>query len=119
MILWFTIVQIVVAILAALTALGVFLRGRPPNDVSLGATLVVGVLLIAQLVISIAAPFVGNVPQGDPLEYWMYLILALLLPFGAGLWSLIDRRRSANLVLVLVHVSVGVMLYRMLVIWES
>jgi len=45
------------------------------------------------------------------------LIVAAVLPFGAGFWALVDRRRSANLVLLVVHVSVAVMVYRMLVIW--
>ena len=47
----------------------------------------------------------------------MYLITATLLPFGAGFWALVDRKRPANLVLLVVNVAVAVMLYRMLVIW--
>jgi hypothetical protein len=47
----------------------------------------------------------------------MYLIVALLLPLGAGFWALLDRTRWANLVLSVVHFAVAVMTYRMLVIW--
>lgn len=117
MILWFAIAQIALALAAAGVALAVFARGSAPNDYSLGATLLVGVLLLAQIVVAIVAPFAGNAPVGDPLEFWMYLIVAAVLPFGAGFWALVDRRRSANLVLLVVHVSVAVMVYRMLVIW--
>lgn len=117
MILWFGIAQIVVAVLAALVCLWVFLRGRAPNDYSLGATLLLGLLLLAQIVTAIIAPLAGSPPEGDLLEFWMYLITATALPFGAGFWALVDRRRSANLVLILVAVAVAVMLYRMLVIW--
>jgi FtsH-binding integral membrane protein len=117
MIAWFGIAQIAVAVIAALTCLVMFLRKREPNDYTLGATLLVGVLLIAQLVVSIVAPFAGNQAVGDPLEFWMYLIVALVLPFGAAFWALVDRRRSANLVLVVVNLAVAIMVYRMLVIW--
>ena len=115
--LWFGIAQIAIGLLAALVGLWQFLRGRGPNDYTLGATLLVGVLLIAQIVTAIVAPLSGNPPAGDPLEFWMYLITATLLPFGAGFWALVDRKRPANLVLLVVNVAVAVMLYRMLVIW--
>lgn len=117
MIAWFTFAQIAIALLAALACLLGFARRRAPNDYTLGVTLIVGLLLIAQIVVSIIAPLAGNPPRGDLLEFWMYLVTAALLPFGAGLWALIDRRPSANLVLVVVNVSVAVMLYRMLVVW--
>ena len=117
MIAWFAIVQIVVAALAGLVCIVEYARKRGPNDYTLGATLLVGLLLLAQVVVSIAAPFGGNAPLGDPLEFWMYLVVALVLPFGAGFWALVDRRRSANLVLLVVHLSIAVMVYRMLVIW--
>lgn len=117
MILWFAIAEIAVAIVAALVSLVVFARRSAPNDYVLGSTLLVGLLLIAQIVIAIVAPLAGNPPAGDLLEFWMYLIVAAALPFGAGFWALVDRTRTANLVLLVVHLSVAVMLYRMLVIW--
>lgn len=117
MITWFAITQIAVAVIAAIVCLVEFLRKRSPNDYTLGATLVVGVLLVAQVVVAIVQPLVGNPAIGDPLEFWMYLIVALVLPFAAGFWALVDRRRSANLVLFVVCLAVAVMVYRMLVIW--
>ncbi|NLA64683.1 MAG: hypothetical protein GX862_01880 [Leucobacter sp.] len=118
MITWFATLQIVVAALAALLCLIEYSRKRTPNDYTLGATLLVGILLIAQVVVSIIAPLSGNTPTGDLLEFWMYLITALILPFGAAFWALIDRRRSALLVLLVVNLAVAVMVYRMLVIWQ-
>ncbi len=117
MITWFAVALIAAALCAAAVCLVVFLRGRAPNDTSIGSTLVLGLLMIVQIVISIVAPLVGNHPVGDPLEFWMYLITAAVLPFGAALWALIDRRRSANLVLMIVGFSVAIMSYRMLAIW--
>lgn len=117
MITWFTIAQITVALVAMFACLVQFARRRLPNDYTLGATLFVGLLLVVQVIISIVAPATGNHAMGDPLEFWMYLIVALILPFGATVWALIDRKPSAHLVLVIVNLSVAVMLYRMLVIW--
>ena len=117
MIVWFGIAQIVVALLAMLVCIVEYARKRGPNDYTLGATLLVGVLLVAQLVVGFVQPGAGNPAEGDPLEFWMYLIVALLLPFGAAFWALVDRKRTANLVLVVVNFAVAVMLYRMMVIW--
>lgn len=119
MVLWFGIVQVAVGLLAALVCFWQWALKRGPNDYTLGATLLVGVLLIAQIVVAIVQPGVGNLATGDPLEFWMYLVVALILPFGAGFWALVDRKRSANLVLVLVNVAVAIMVYRMMVIWHA
>lgn len=117
MIEWFSFVVIAIAAISAVSCLVVFFRSRPPNDFTVLPTLLVALLLLAQVVISIVAPFTGNHAAGDPLEFWMYLITALALPVGAGIWALVDRTKWANLVLAIVHVSVAVMTFRMMVIW--
>lgn len=117
MVTWFAIMQMAVAGIAAIICLVDYARKRTPNDYTLGATALVGVLLVVQVVIAIAAPAFGNFAIGDLLEFWMYLIVATVLPFGAAFWALIDRRRSAHLVLMVVNLAVAIMLYRMLVIW--
>lgn len=117
MITWFAFGVIAIALAAAVLCLVWALRKRGPDDFTMGATLLVGLLLVAQVVIAIVQPLAGNPAEGDPLEFWMYLIVATLLPFGAGFWALVDRTRWANLVLAVVHLSAAVMTYRMLVIW--
>ncbi|RGE15868.1 hypothetical protein [Leucobacter sp. wl10] len=117
MIVWYGVAVISLALVAAALCLVAALRKRAPDDFTMGATLLVALLLLAQIVISIAAPFAGNRAAGDPLEFWMYLVVSFLLPLGAGFWALIDRTRWANLVLAVVHFAVAVMTYRMLVIW--
>ncbi|MER3389903.1 MAG: hypothetical protein RJQ01_07690 [Microcella sp.] len=117
MIEWFTIAQIVVALAVGLVCLVLGGIGTRPNDASvLGSALVV-VLLIAQIVVSIVAPFAGNTPTGDPVEYWIYLVTALLLPVLAIVWALIDRSRWATIILGVAAITVAVMLYRMQQIW--
>lgn len=117
MILWYAVAVMAVAGLSAVLCLGGALRKQAPNDYTMGATLLVALLLLAQIVISIVAPFTGNHAVGDPLEFWMYLVVVFLLAPAAGFWALVDRTRWANLVLAVVHLAVVVMVYRMLVIW--
>jgi hypothetical protein len=116
-ILWFGSAVIGIALVSAIVCLVVGARKLGPNDYTMGATLLVALLLLAQVVVSIVAPFTGNTAAGDPLEFWMYLIVAFAMPLGAGFWALVDRTRWANIVLAVVHLAVAVMVYRMLVIW--
>lgn len=117
MIEWFTIAQIVVALLVGLVCLVLGGIGTKPNDVSVLGSALVALLLLAQVVISIVAPFAGNAPTGDPVEYWIYLVTALLLPVLAIIWALIDRSRWATVILGVAAITVAVMLYRMQQIW--
>ena len=113
----FVYVLVGVAGLAALACLVIFLRKSAPNDISLGATVLVGILLLVQVVWAIIAPLAGNPPAGDLLEFWLYLVVAFALPFGAVIWALVDRTRWANLVLAVVNIAITVMSLRMLSIW--
>ncbi len=117
MIEWFTYVQIAVAVIAGLIAVVRGLAGKIPSDLVLGSLAVVEVLLIAQLVISIVAPFAGNEASGSTLEFFVYLISALLLPIAAGFWALIERSRWSTIILGVASLAVAVMLDRMLQIW--
>lgn len=115
----FAFIIVGVAALAALVCFVIFARKSGPNDYSLGLTLLGALLLLVQMVWAIVAPFTGNPPIGDPLEFWLYLIVALALPIGASVWALVDRTRWANLVLAVVNVAIAVMTLRMLSIWTG
>lgn len=117
MILWFTTLQIVVAVAAGLFAVIAGLLGRRPSDYTVGALALVEVLLIVQIVMAIIAPFAGNPPSGDPLEFWVYLISAALLPVGGVVWALLERSRWSTVILGVVAFAVAIMLWRMEVIW--
>ncbi|WP_193598630.1 hypothetical protein [Microbacterium sp. YJN-G] len=117
MILWFTVVQIAVACAAGLFCLTAGFAGRRPSDYTVGSVLLIEVLLIAQVVVAIVAPLAGNPPTGDLLEYWVYLIGALLLPVGGVLWALLDRSRWSTVVLGVVGFALAIMLWRMQTIW--
>jgi hypothetical protein len=117
MILWFTIVQIAVAVIAGLFCVVAGLAGRRPGDVSVGSLALVEVLLIAQVVVAIIAPFAGNPPTGDLLEFWTYLVSAVLMPVGGVIWALIERSRWSTVILGVVALALAIMLWRMQVIW--
>lgn len=117
MILWFTTLQIVVAVAAGLFAVIAGLLSRRPSDYTVGALALVEVLLIVQIVMAIIAPFAGNPPSGDPLEFWVYLISAALLPVGGVVWALLERSRWSTVILGVVAFAVAIMLWRMEVIW--
>jgi hypothetical protein len=114
---WFAWAQVALAGLVGAVAFGFAFFKQPPNDYTLGGTLLVGIVLIAQVVVSIVAPFIGNSPTGDSLEYWMYLITALLMVPAALIWSLIERVTISNVVLGVVGFSIAVMVVRMHQIW--
>jgi len=114
---WFTTVQVFVAVgigVICLIAGGV---GRAPSDLTNGLGALLTLLLLAQVVVSVVAPVVGNQPTGDLLEFWIYLVSALLLPPAAIIWGLIDRSRWATVILGVVALAVAVMVYRMGEIW--
>jgi hypothetical protein len=114
---WFTWLQVAVAVVAGLLCLVLGLAGRQPNDYTMGAALVVELLLLGQLVVAIVAPFVGNPPRGSLPEFYIYLISALVLPPLGGFWALIERNRWSTVVLGVVCLAIAVMVYRMYQIW--
>jgi hypothetical protein len=114
---WFTWLQLGVAVLAGLLCLALSLAGRAPNDWSMGAALVVELLLVAQLVVAVVAPAVGNPPTGNLLEFYVYLVSALILVPLAGFWALVERNRWSTVVLGVACLAVAVMVYRMYQIW--
>jgi hypothetical protein len=117
MIEWFTAVQVAVACIAGVLCIVLGLAGRVPSDLTMGATALVEVLLVAQLVVTIVAPAVGNEPTGSLAEFYIYLISALILPLAGGFWALIERNRWSTVILGAVCLAIAVMVYRMGQIW--
>ncbi|TFD77640.1 hypothetical protein [Cryobacterium fucosi] len=117
MIEWFAWAQVAVAVLGGLLCVGLGLLGRKPTDLSMGATALVELLLLAQFVVAIVAPFTGNNASGSLLEFYTYLVSAILVPVAAAIWALIERSRWSTVILGAACLAVAVMLYRMLQIW--
>ena len=117
MILWFTIAQVAVAVLVGLVCIIAGLAGRRQSDLTVGGMALVLIVLIAQVVMGIVAPLAGNPPTGSLLEFWVYLVSAVLLPPAAVLWALIERSRWSTVVMGVAALAVAVMVWRMQVIW--
>ena len=114
----FTIVLIGVATLAGVLCVVLGLVGRPPADVTILALVVVELLLLAQVVVSIVAPFTGNHPTGNLGEFWMYLATACFMPPAAIAWALTDKTRWSTVVLGVAALAIAVMAYRLNQIWN-
>ena len=117
MIEWLTWTLVVVATAAGLLCLFFGIAGRPPADLTLGSVLLVELLLLIQLGVAVVAPLVGNEPTGNLVEYYVYLVSAILIPPFTVLWGLVERSRWSTVVLAIGALAVAVMVYRMHVIW--
>ena len=117
MILWFTIVQVAVACAAGVFAVILGLAGRRPSDWTVGGMALILVLLLAQVVIAVVAPLAGNPPTGSFLEFWVYLVSAVLLPPASVAWALIERSRWSTVIMGVAALAVAVMVWRMWTIW--
>lgn len=117
MISWLMLTQAAgVGLLGAVVAIAGIARMRM-NDLVLGAAALALVTLLVQVVASIVAPIAGAGPTGDLLEYWTYLVSALLIPPAATIWALADKGRWSVLVVGVGLLAVAVMVYRMHQIW--
>jgi hypothetical protein len=116
-ILGFTIVLVGVSVVAGLLCVALGLAGRKPADLTVLALVLVEVLLLVQIVMAVIAPSLGNPPTGNPLEFWLYLISAAIIPPLAVVWALTDRSRWSTVVLGVGALAVAVMAYRMHQIW--
>jgi hypothetical protein len=88
-----------------------------PSDLTMGALALVELLLIVQLVATFIAPAVGNPASGDLLEFYVYLVSAILLPIAGGFWALVERSRWSTVVMGAVCLAIAVMVWRMNQIW--
>lgn len=103
-------------------AVGVILLGfgmakRKPSLISLGALAFVEVGLLVQLISSIFMVIGGTRAKTDTVEFFAYLLVALIVPVGAAFWALIERTRWSTFVLAVGSLTVAIMLVRMHQIW--
>ncbi|MEY4390425.1 MAG: hypothetical protein RLZZ400_168 [Actinomycetota bacterium] len=99
--------------------LGLGLFRRKPSLLSMGATAVVELGLLVQLVASISVLISGQTSKGSLGEFFGYILVALLVPVGAILWSLVERTVQSTLILGIAPLVIAVMLYRMMTIWSG
>ena len=117
MIEWLYWAQIIVGTSAALLNLVLSLMGRLPSLVSVGANGIVLIGLFAQLIVGAILTAQGVSCRGDVVEFFGYVIVAILVPVGAVFWSLVERSKTSTLVLAIAPFTVVVMVARMAQIW--
>jgi len=116
---WFYLVQTGFAVAAGLFALGLGAFGRLPSLWSVGSLTVVLLGLIAQFVVSVVLVTGGQRAQVDTVEFFAYLLVAIMVPVGAGFWALVERNRWSTIILGVSALTIAVMLVRMHQIWTG
>lgn len=115
--LWLLVAQQVIA--SAVGSLGLLLGmvKRKPSMISIGALALVELLLLIQFVVSMVLVTGGERAKTDTVEFFSYLVVALIVPIGAGFWALVERTRWSTMVLGVAGFTVAIMLARMEQIW--
>ena len=116
---WFVAVPVAVGVIAGILGLVSGARGTEPRDLTVLSLAAVELVLVIQAVTVIVLAIGGTTMNGDPLEYWMYLITALLIPPLVGVWAIVDKTRIGTLAIGGAALSVAIMLIRMSVIWAG
>ena len=114
---WLLTLQVIVDLSVALTLVLFGFMKRKPSLVSLSLFALVELGLIAQLIASITMVAGGARAKQDTVEFFAYVIVALLIPIGAGFWAMVERTRWSTLILAAASLTVLVMLFRMQQIW--
>ena len=117
---WLYWVQLWPALAIGLVTLFLGLFGKPPSDVTVSGQAIVELGLVVQLVVSVVLVATGQQAVNDTVEFFAYLITALIIPLGAVLWALVDRKSKwSTVVLGVSALTIAVMLVRMHQIWTG
>ena len=109
-----TVVAVVVTLLGLLSTLA----RRRIGLLHLVATGVLEGLLLLQAVLAVAAMVGGESPEDAP-TFLSYLFGVVLVPVAGLLWARTERTRWAGTVLAVAGAVVGVMVWRLLQLWEA
>lgn len=115
--LWLLVTQEIIASAVGSFGLLLGMAKRKPSMVSIGALALVELLLLVQFVVSVVIVAGGERAKTDTVEFFSYLVVALIVPIGAGFWALVERTRWSTMVLGVAGFTVAIMLARMEQIW--
>lgn len=116
---WLYQAQLWLATGIGLLCLILALAKRKPSAISIGALALLQLGLVGQLIASIVLVIAGQQAKQDTVEFFAYLIVAMMIPVAAVFWSLIERTRWSTFVLAVAALTVAVMLVRMSQIWTG
>lgn len=119
MIEWLYVSQLFIYTLVGGIAIILGLARQKPNTFTIGSIVLVEVALLAQLVASIVLVILGQRAKQDTVEFFAYLVVALMVPIGTVFWALIEKNRWSTVILGVGALTVAVMLVRMQQIWSG
>ncbi len=108
----------VVAVLLALLGLASTLVRRRTGTAHLAVAGLLEALLLAQAALVVVAMAGGKFPA-DTATFVSYLVAVVLVPVAGALWARTERTRWAGTVLAVAGAVVGVMVWRLLQLWEA
>jgi hypothetical protein len=112
-------IMLFVSLAAGAFSLVLALLRREPSWWSVGSAALTELALLGQLVFSIVLVSSGASAKGDTVEYFGYIITALLVPVGSVVWAVFERTKWSTLVIGLASFTVAVMVVRMWQIWSG
>ncbi|MGY1803285.1 hypothetical protein ACI78T_08390 [Blastococcus sp. SYSU D00922] len=114
------LVGTITVVAAAMTLLGLLstLAHRRTGLVHLVTAGVLELLLLLQAGIAVAAMLGGARPE-ETATFLGYLLGVVLVPVAGVLWARTERTRWAGTVLAVAGAVVGVMVWRLLQLWEA
>lgn len=111
--------QLVMYLAVAAIALIMTLFSKSPGPVVIISQAAVFAALAVQLLLSTILVVSGQRAETSTVEFFGYLIVAMIVPVAAVLWALYDKGRWSNTVLGLSALTVSVMLIRMQQLWTG
>jgi hypothetical protein len=93
--------------------------GRKPGQPEIMMSVAVIAGLSVQLLVSTIIVIAGGRAAISTLEFFGYLLVAMILMFAAGFWALAEKTKWSTVVLGASSLTVAVMLVRMLQIWTG
>ena len=93
--------------------------GRKPGQPEIMMSLAVLAGLAVQLLVSRILAISGERAAISTLEYFGYLLVAIIVQVAAGFWALAEKTKWSTLILGAASLTVAVMLVRMLQIWSG
>lgn len=114
----FFIAGAVICALALVMAVVATAIRKHPDDWALIGAACTEVFLVVYGIAAAIRQGAGNAVQGDPWEFWGYLITALVMPPVAFFWAISEKSRWSNAVLGASALVTFIMLFRMEQIWH-
>lgn len=105
------------AIGAVLVLLGLF--GVKPIGYLVLVFATIEASLLIQLAVSVGIVVAGSQAALSTIEFFGYLLVALLVPLAGAAWALMERTRWSTVILGATALTVSVMLLRMWQIWDG